>query len=413
MKYMLPIILIIGILAVGCAPTDPLAGYCEEGQTPVVVCENKTDEQELTPDLPEQNETKDEKDKESGNETEDKEPKEDESEDVEYSVTRTYEEGDLVSFADVTATDPDGDVIDLSYSDPLNESGEWQTGAGDAGEYTVRITASDQDTQVERYALVKVEATNRPPQLSLPEEVNVDEGETVTIEPDVSDPEGDDVEVSFSGWMDSSSYKTTYDDAGSYQVTVIASDGKNQVEETVTVNVNDVNRAPVIEKPSYDIVAMEGDEIELDLNMNDPDGDELEVTYSDPFDSSGTWQTEEGDAGEYNVEVTASDGDKETSVEVPVTVESSNNPPVIEGLEDIEVDEGETVTIEPEVSDPDGDDVEVSFSGWMDSSTYETDYDDEGVHTVNVTASDGEDSVTEQVEVTVNNVNREPEIIWE
>lgn len=42
-----------------------------------------------------------------------------------------------------TATDADGDTTSISYSAPLNSLGNWQTSIGDAGIYTVTVTADD------------------------------------------------------------------------------------------------------------------------------------------------------------------------------------------------------------------------------------------------------------------------------
>ncbi|MGM5484997.1 MAG: Ig-like domain-containing protein [Nanobdellota archaeon] len=427
MKYILPILVMMSILIVGCAQTDPLAGYCEEGEEPVVECketENEStvddlkdkleDTEDKTDEEKEQEKTENktvEKEERTENKTAEKD--EEKEQETEFADVREYKEGDLVSFSDVKVTDPDGDPIELSFSEPLNEDGEWQTEQGDAGQYVSTITASDGEIEVSKQVKIVVEGVNEAPVIDVQDEITVDEGETVSIEPSVTDPEGDSVEVSFSGWMDSEEYTTNYDDAGEYTVTVTATDGKNSVEEEVTVVVNDVNRAPELEKPSYDIIAEEGEEIELSLSADDPDGDDVTLSYSEPFSEEGTWQTEEGDAGEYTVTVTASDGDKESSIELPVVVESLNKAPVIDVQDEITVDEGETVSIDPSVTDPEGDSVEVSFSGWMDSSEYETNYNDSGEHTVTVTASDGEDSSSKDVTVTVNNVNREPEFTWE
>ena len=60
--------------------------------------------------------------------------------------------------------------------------------------------------------------------------------------------------------------------------------------------------------------------------------------------------------------------------------------------------------------DADGDDVTVKYTGWMTSDTKQTDYDDAGEYDVKLTVSDGVDTVTEDVHVTVLNRNRPPVI---
>ena len=105
----------------------------------------------------------------------------------------------------------------------------------------------------------------------------------------------------------------------------------------------------------------------------------------------------------------SSDGRLSVSKNFILRVVRGNDAPVIEDLpETLTVEEGDTVTLEPSIFDPNGDNVTVSYSGWMTSSTYTTTYDDAGVHTVNVTADDGEEITVESVEITVEDVNRPP-----
>ena len=241
--------------------------------------------------------------------------------------TKVVEEGEIVSFPNLQATDPDGDEITYTYSQPLDENGEWQTGVGDAGEYTATITASD---------------------------------------------------------------------------------GVNEVTQRGRIIVESDNRAPEID-PISDMTVEAGELVDVQVDVTDPDGDTLEVEYSEPISLDGTWQTEEGDEGIYQIEVTASDGELQSIESFQLTVVSGNEPPAMSDIPDKSVDEGETVTFDPEVIDPDGDEVTITYSGWMDSSTYQTDYDDAGTHLVTVTASDGVHEVSQDVTVTVRDVNRAPE----
>ena len=64
---------------------------------------------------------------------------------------------------------------------------------------------------------------------------------------DANDPDGDLVSIKYSGWMVKKTKQTDFEDAGTHEVHVSVSDGQNVVEETVTVIVNDVNRAPEVE----------------------------------------------------------------------------------------------------------------------------------------------------------------------
>ncbi len=73
---------------------------------------------------------------------------------------------------------------------------------------------------------------------------------------------------------------------------------------------------------------------------------------------------------------------------------------------------GTTVSINPTATDPDGDPLSFSYSGWMTSSDYTTQLGDAGTHAVTVTVSDG--SLTDTRDVTVNvNYYSQATLTWE
>ena len=61
---------------------------------------------------------------------------------------------------------------------------------------------------------------NLPPVLGQINDITVNEGATVVFNPTASDADGDTLTFSYSGWMTSSSYTTSYTDAGTHTVTV-------------------------------------------------------------------------------------------------------------------------------------------------------------------------------------------------
>ncbi len=325
---------------------------------------------------------------------------------------KTYKEGDLVELK-VSAIDPDNDKLTITYSNPLDEEGRWQTKVGDAGQYKIKIKVSDNKSTISKDMLIVIEPKNNPPVIEIDKEINVKEGNTVKIEPVITDPDGDDVTVKYTGWMTTPEYATNYNDAGSYIVTIIASDEVSSVAKDVKVNVINVNRPPVI-TGLEPISVVEGELATIVPTVTDPDGDDITLSFSAPFNDKGEWQTKEGDAGDSDVTVTATDGTAVVNKEVKVMVAPLNRPPVIQRIKDIEVKEGETVTISPVIIDPDGDQFSVAFSGWMDSPTYTTTYDDAGIHVVTITAVDTKGASNSQdVKITVEDVNRPPEITIE
>ncbi|MBU0461299.1 MAG: hypothetical protein KJ574_01800, partial [Nanoarchaeota archaeon] len=84
--------------------------------------------------------------------------------------------------------------------------------------------------------------------------------------------------------------------------------------------------------------------------------------------------------------------------------------PVLSKIADVTVYEGETVKLEPTATDAENDKLTYKYSGWMTSSSKKTGYDDAGEYDVTVTASDGEETDSQKVKVTVLNKNRHPRI---
>ena len=113
------------------------------------------------------------------------------------------------------------------------------------------------------------------------------------------------------------------------------------------------------------------------------------MTVSEPL-KSGTFETDHTSAGEYQIVVTASDGELETEKTFTLVVEDVNKLPELSGIVDLSVKEGETVRVEPKVTDLDGDEVALTISEPVgDDGTWETGYTDHGEYFVTVTANDG------------------------
>lgn len=366
-------------------------GIVDEDQDNVVV-DNESEEAETEEEVPED------------------EPEEVPGEDELVLATITATEGDTVSLAEFQAEDPDGDRIIYTYSEPFDEDGEWITAEGDAGTYYVDIMASDGVLSTTEQIKIVVVLGNQAPVIDCLSKVTVREGDLIDLDCEISDPEGEEVTYEITGFMDSMTYQSDFADQGEYLVTITASDGDKTSTKEIEVVIDNANRAPVVEELEP-IEAVEGDVITLEFDITDADGDDVEITYPLLFDEDGVWETEKGDAGEYELTASFSDGYDIVDLDIEITVEELNLPPTLETIDDIEVDEGETVTIEVFASDEEDDDLEITISGWMDDFTYTTNYDDAGEHTVLVSVTDGIHTVSQEVEVTVNNVNRPPTFV--
>ncbi|MBN1274752.1 hypothetical protein JXA12_00460 [Candidatus Woesearchaeota archaeon] len=323
---------------------------------------------------------------------------------VAYTVTVT--EGDLVRL-DLKAMDPDGDPLEYEFTEPLNAQGRWQTKIGDEGKYLVTVTVSDGKLSTSEDILIIVRRANRAPIIECPETITIKEGELLAIECNIYDEEGDSILVSYEGWTTSNIKQTTYDDAGEYTVQVRATDSSTMNTERIIVIVENVNREPVLE-PIDDLTIMETTTVRIRPEASDPDGDELDISFSKPLDDDGEWQTTDGDAGTYEVAVVASDGTASTTETFTITVTQINTAPVLKPIADITVEEGDLIKLPINAYDPEGDELTVSFSGFMDAEEYQTTYDDAGEYEQTVTVSDGVLQTSETFTITIKDKNRPP-----
>lgn len=316
-------------------------------------------------------------------------------------------EGDLVQLKP-EAVDPDNDKITYYFSKPLDNNGKWQTKEGDAGKYPITVVASDGKSNTSQEITLIVNKANKAPVIECPEEVTVKEGELLKLDCNIYDPEGESVIVEYSGFMKTTTYQTTYDDAGEYTVQIKAKDKEKETESVVKVKIVDSNRPPVIEGVLDEVTGIETDVITLNPKVSDPDGNKVSLTFSEPFDNKGVWKTKIGDAGTYKVSIVASDGKSTNKKEITVVIGKKNTAPVLKNINDITVSEGDTITIPIEATDREGDKLDITVKGWMNTQAYTTTYDDAGEYSVTVIVSDGKLTAEQTFKVTVLDKNRPP-----
>ena len=162
------------------------------------------------------------------------------------------------------------------------------------------------------------------------------------------------------------------------------------------------------EEEMFTKTVKENELVKLNVNIRDPDEDPVNFSFSKPLDEKGEWQTNYGDAGEYIVTITATDGILETERKVKLVVERVNVPPLITALNDITVDEGEIVDFEPKVTDPNNDPVNVEVSAPLKEGEFTTDHTSAGEYKIKVVASDGELESEASFMLTINDVNEKP-----
>ncbi|MBI2146173.1 hypothetical protein HYU22_02445 [Candidatus Woesearchaeota archaeon] len=250
-----------------------------------------------------------------------------EEEDLE---TITVRENDLVKL-NVRVTDPDKDKVTYSFSKPLNTNGEWKTNYGDAGDYIETIIATDGVHTTEKRVKIVVQRVNVPPVVATVNDITIKEGETVTFEPKVTDPNKDKVTVTVSEPLKNGTFVTDHTSAGQYKITISASDGELESKKSFTLTVQNVNVPPEI-KGVENLQVKEGETVTIKPDVTDLDGDKVKITISNPLGDDGVWQTGYTDHGDYPITVTASDGKDTVTKMVNVKVADINMPPEIVGV---------------------------------------------------------------------------------
>ncbi len=161
---------------------------------------------------------------------------------------------------------------------------------------------------------------------------------------------------------------------------------------------------------TFTIEVNEGELIDLNAEITDPDNDEVSFQYSQPIDNNGQWQTKYGDAGEYIITLTATDKVNTVTQDINIKVKRVNLAPELEDIPDMFFMEGDTIVLEPTATDPNGDSIEIKISGILSEGILETDYTSAGVYEIRVSATDGELSTQKSFTLTIDNVNILPTI---
>ena len=255
-------------------------------------------------------------------------------------------EGVELSF-NVQATDPDGNAITLTvsnspsgavFTDNGNGNGTftWVPDFGQAGNYTVMFTATDDGAPMQSDTIdvtITIGDVNQPPVLSMIGNRVVVEDELLEIILTGSDPDGDNLSYSASNLPTGAafndngdgtatfSWMPNFDQAGNYpNVLFTVTDNGVPAQsdsESITFTVGDGNRPPVFISIGNSTV-VEGQLLEFTMNAFDPEGNNLSytigntpagATFNDNGDNTATfsWVPDFGQAGSYDVTFTVND----------------------------------------------------------------------------------------------------------
>ncbi|MCK9614270.1 MAG: hypothetical protein M0R48_02055 [Candidatus Omnitrophica bacterium] len=260
---------------------------------------------------------------------------------LDYIPDITVNENELIKIIP-HATDADGDVITYTFSAPLNSDGQWQTDYASSGIYTITVTAADPENLTDTQEVkITVKNVNRPPVLNPISDITVNEGQTAVIAPTVSDPDNDAISLYYSAPFDSQGkWITGYNDSGTYNITVTASDGIDTVTQNAKVIVTSTNRIPQVTLTLSKYTVTPNEQFNVVLSATDPDGDAMTFSLkkdgveiaSGNFNSSYTTTISFADVGDHEISGRITDSGNLTVLQtkgVDVAVADSSVNPVM------------------------------------------------------------------------------------
>ena len=348
-----------------------------------------------------------------------------------------------------TATASDTDVVDnlvntLTFSfDGTVPSGAAITDDGNFtwtptelqdGDHTITVQVTDGSLTDSETLTVTVRDVNVAPVLNTIDDQTVNELVELTFTATASDD--DSLTFSFDGTVPSGATITsagvftwtpTESQDGDHTITVQVTDGSLTDSETLTVTVNEVNVAPVLnaigDKGTSELVELTFTATASDTDVVDNLVNTLTFSLDGTFPlgatitSAGvfTWTPTESQVGSHDITVQVTDGSLTDSETLTVTVNEVNVAPVLNTIDDQTVNEFVELTFTATASDDDS--LTFSFDGTVPSGatitsagvfTWTPTESQDGDHTITVQVTDGSLTDSETLTVTVNEVNVAP-----
>ncbi len=316
---------------------------------------------------------------------------------------------------------------------------QWTPDFLQAGNYEIHFKVSDTGgLSAEQTATITVADSNRAPSLESIGPKTVKENQKLTFTVTGKDADTDNTltysaenlpqGARFDAQTHTFEWTPNFEQAGNYTVTFVVSDGKAQAKTNVAITVLNVNRAPQFDG-LQDQTVKEGELLKLKVQAHDPDaGAKIVIAAKDlpqgaTFDAQNatlTWRPTFEQAGTYPIVFTVSDGDTTVKKQITIEVQNVNRPPVFAQISDQTVKENEQVQFQVQASDPDaGTTLQYSVKNLPKGATFDAktgtftwtpDFTQSGTYEIEFVVSDGETSVSKVVKVTVENVNRPPQI---
>ncbi|MDA9765784.1 S8 family serine peptidase [Gammaproteobacteria bacterium] len=346
----------------------------------------------------------------------------------------------------VTATDAEGDNVTFTVSGSelaITSAGvltfisapDYETKTS----YSATVTASDGVNTTTQNITVNITNENdNSPSFTSNATFSADENQTSIGTVTATDADGDDVIFSISGseleitsagvltFVEAPDYETKV----TYTATVTASDGTNSSTQDITVNVTNVNdNSPVFTSDATfsadenqtsigTVTATDADGDTITYSISGTDSESVSINSSSgvlTFNSAPNYESKTS----YSIVASASDGVNETNQNVTITINNINEAPAFTSSASFIADENQTSIGSVSVTDPENATLSYSLSGTDASSLGISDsgvlsfgsapnYESKNSYSATVAASDGTNSSTQDITISITDVNDAP-----
>lgn len=336
------------------------------------------------------------------------------------------------------ATDMDGDDLIYSTDAPFGTLTDnvftWTPTHDDAGTYTVGFSVTDGKHTDSRTTAITVNNVDRAPELQVIGNKEINENSLLEFAISANDPDGDAVTYSVAGLPEGATFDAgsgafswipSTDAAGNYQVIFSAEASGLSDSETITITVGDIGGAPELD-PIGNMAVNETDLIGFIVSASDPEGDIItlsavglpEGAIFDVGTGAFSWIPGYNDSGTYNVVFVAEAGNLSDSENITITVNNVDREPVLSPIGSKEVNENELLSFTISATDLDMDSISylamnLPYGAGLNNVTGEFNwvptYSDSGVYDIQFVANANGLMKSENVVITVNNIDRAPQ----